>query len=458
MSVINNVLKDLENKSSAFTPLELTDVPNSKMTRRLQNRILFSGLLFTIATLIIFYYLNGSEINVTEDNNTLTETIGFVSDHEQLKVSPEQSVLSPLSEGVIEEVKSEVTGLQLNESEDFLELTLQLPLGAQSFLKHSSQNRYVFLISNATKTIISPDINDNLWLNSILINETTAGLEIKFHTRDDVLVETHHFEKAGRYYWNIRLKKSKPVGISAVSPQQNKIQVQPLKENFIEPPSVAISIDSAEKIVEKNEIQNVQHENFKLEITPTSVVVSDAELLHKAQLAMQQKDWLSAQNQLESLFNSSVDKKARVKLLNIFKLLKKTTDLKLLMAKSLKLYPDDIDLFIVDAGMLFSEKKYLTLIKRYQSKLDNMSIVNLVAASFQGINQHEKAIDYFQRSLNIDPRQPRKWISLAISQEQISQFQRASQSYRMALVSGDLNNKLQSFIDKRLQQLNNYTN
>ena len=107
----------------------------------------------------------------------------------------------------------------------------------------------------------------------------------------------------------------------------------------------------------------------------------------------------------------------------------------------------------MDAGLLFTDKKYSTLIKNYNDNLDDIKIINLVAASYQRTNQHKNAANYYQESLRLNFQQPRQWISLAISQEQLSKFDRSIQSYKMALKSGALNERLETFIHKRLQQL-----
>lgn len=452
MSVINNVLKDLENKPSAFTPLELADVADSRVHHRLPYRNWYIAFTLLVVAMLAAYYVYQPKAVVPDQQSQVIEAVDLtpeteISDNTDLQIFP-----SPVEEEPVR-TEAELTGLQLNETQNFLELTLQLPIGAQSFLRHSSHNRYIFLISNAGKKIITPDINDNAWLDSITIDETEAGLEIQFYTRDNILVETHHKEKKQLYYWIIRLKKPIPPEIIETHKMQSETVQQAVKADSNQRLTVAPSGPITDN--EKIEADNIQQQKVKLEIKPLKSGVSDAELLINAHKAMQQRNWEKAEKQLKQLLNSSVDKKARVKLLALYQLQQQTYPMKLLLSKSLKLYPEEKDLLTVDAGLLFSEKEYLTLIKRYKNKLENLIIINLVAASFQNINQHDSAIEYYQRSLKINPQQSRKWISLAISQEQESQFERALQSYQMALQSGSLNKRLQSFIHKRLQQLSN---
>ncbi len=436
MSIINNVLKDLENHPSAFTPLDLSEVSKTKKTTAHYYNTWIAIIILLISGLTIYYFFKP----ITEElNDTLVlsapEKIPLI----KKQIDPDKSEL--LAQPEIKPEK-ELTGLQLNETDTFLELMLQLPLGAQSFLKQSSQNRYVFLILNAGKQIITPDISDNAWLNNISIHEIEAGLEIQFDTMKDVLVETHHKEKGQNYYWNIRLKRSIQQHVFEEISQQNT------------PP---LATETVSAMITEDEPVKSREAIVKLEIKPVTSGVSDADLLLKAHELMQQREWLAAQKILSELLNGSVDKKARIKLIAVYKYQQKAEDMRQLLMQSLELYPYENSFLLEDASLLFSGRQFLVLIERYKNKLDNINIINLVAASFQNINQHDNAIVYYQQSLKLNPEQPRKWISLAISQEQKLQFKRASQSYQIALSSGVLNDRLTAFVQKRLQKLSTNT-
>ena len=446
MSVINNVLKDIENKPSAFTPLELAEVPDENTRKSFRPIAWLSGfLLLVILALVMYFAIQLELVSLNKDNR-------LAKSDEVASVVPVIIISEPKEVPFI--ANEEITGLQLNETKDFLELTLQLPLGAQSFLKKSSQNRYVFFISNAGKKVYAPDIKDNAWLKNITIEETELGLEIQFFTRDKVLIETLYQEKGQIYHWVIRLKK-----LMLAAPKEQLVKSVKKTEAMISTPVHGQKDVVKPEVVETKIIEEVKPpvKQVKLKISPVIMGDSETELLRKADVSIQQKSWGFAQKQLEELLNSSVDKKARIKLLSIYRIQENTQALKALLSKSLQLYPEDNTLLVVDAGQLFTESKYLTLIQRYQNKMDNLKIINFVAASFQRVNQHENAISYFQRSLKIDTQQPRQWVSLAISQEQLSKFERSVQSYKMALRSGSLNRRLQTFIQNRLQQLSSAT-
>ncbi len=444
MSVINNVLKDINNKPSAFTPLGLADVPGGTAQNYNQPLAWIAGfLLLVILAVVIYFSIQPESLSLNKES--------------QLVASVEVPVVAKTIDSQPEEIPlkadKEITGLQFNETKDFLELSLQLPLGAQSFLKKSSENRYVFIISNAGKKVIAPDITGNAWLKSITVDETDAGLEIQFYTRDKILVETLYQEKSLFYYWSIRLKKPAIAPKKEKLVKRNKKPEASIKANVSEQKNIAKPEAVEVQITAKVKQNSFPQKKVKLEINPVVSGVSDAELLRKADISMQQKSWGVAQKQLQELLNSSVDKKVRIKLLSVYQLQQNTRAMKELLAKSLQLYPEDNTLLVADAGQLFSESRFLTLILRYKNNLNDLKLINLVAASYQRVNQHENAIKYFQMSLKINSQQPRKWVSLGISQEQISKFENSVQSYKMALRSGSLNRRLQTFIQNRLQQL-----
>ena len=452
MSVINNVLKDLENKPTSFTPLELTDVADKKSPTLKPLRIWLYVLTIVIPlAAYVIYHLNTSVRNapvqiIQPEESELVAIIDSVSDESQLLTQSMNDV--PIVK------QPEFTGLQLNETKLFLELSLRLPLGAQSFLKKSSQNQTVFLISNASKKIVIPDIKDNAWLEKITIDDTAAGIEINFHTLDNVLVETRHKNQGENYNWMIRLKRSLPqINVAATS-----------KPKELAVANSALQLVANKKVTkDESDMQTVnvvseQRQQVKLDIKPVVSIETDVQILKKARNAMRQQNWIDARQLLEKLLGGRKDIKARVELIALLKYQKKTSEMKQLLLKSLMLYPDERELLVADSGQLFSEKKFLMLINRYKNQQENFSILNLVAASFQKIGQHDNAIIYYQRSLGINPQQPRKWISLAISQEQIAQFGRALQSYKIALQSGSLNQRLQAFIHTRLQKLSQSSN
>jgi len=449
MSVINAVLKDLDARPSTFTPLDIEAVSRSNKKIKVDfKKWIMAFIVLSLSLLIIYLIgpLSFFQHNLPAQN---VEDIPVQSSEVELAVVKlTKEVLSIVPSEKIVPAKIQVTGLQINEANDFMELSLQLPVGAQSFLKRHSNNSYVFFISNAGKKIITPQIENNQWIESVVIDEVRGGFEIQFDTPGNILVETHHKEAEDLYHWVIRLKRSKRLAaIEAEGNQSKSAEVLVMSKQLPE----VNNEGNAEALDVKPEQKPLKA--VKLDIKPVKNELTDSELLHQAIRLIQQQNWLKAQHSLQKLVGSKVDKNARVKLLGLYQLRQKYKLFTPLLAESLELYPTESRLLAMHAQQLFSQNQFLKIINLYSKFVKQKSLMNLVAISYQRINQHDKAIVYYQKSLRVDPQQPRNWISLAISQEQESQFDQALQSYQIAQRSGLLNKKLQAFTVKRIQQL-----
>ena len=143
----------------------------------------------------------------------------------------------------------------------------------------------------------------------------------------------------------------------------------------------------------------------------------------------------------------------RLHLLNLWQQQLKLTDYRQLLMQSVAIYPADEDFAMMDAAILFSGEQFLPLIQRYQGFEQSAKLQALVAAAYQRLQQHDKASEFFMRSLALDSQQPKNWISLAISQEQLSQSAEALNSYQMARRSGPVNQRLDEFIRQRIDTL-----
>ena len=90
---------------------------------------------------------------------------------------------------------------------------------------------------------------------------------------------------------------------------------------------------------------------------------------------------------------------------------------------------------------------------QYKNNATDIHLISLVAASHQRLGQHAEAIDAFMTGINLDPLQSKLWVSLAISQQHLNLQEQALNSYKMALKGGQLNVRLNSFVNQRISQL-----
>ena len=466
MSVINNVLKDLENKPSAFTPLDLQDVVTSKTSNKSQHSGAIIVLLILLSLVVIYIAQSSSSILWNDEPSVmiLPEAEPSLVQEAKLKVTPalksapklrESIQPSTLGAGVIRPIVEterliEITGMQIKETMGFLELKLHLSMQTQSYLKQRSQNKYIFYISKSINKIKAPLIEHNPWLTKLNFVQKEAGVEVQLNTVPGVLVETNHKMIDQKYFWIVRLKKN----------------IQDLSENNISSPlSSQAGVKFAnpeiplEQNVEASEVAlgkaklEIQKPVVKLSIKPATTINPTQIIFDSAIDAMHNKNWTLAVEQFEGLMSTDRDKDARLNLIRIYQLQRKSGVVTRLISKSAQLYPDDIDFKVLDAQQLFEKKSYVTLISRYQDGIQNLSLITLLSASYQRLGRHDRAIQYYQKALKIDPQQAKSWISMGISQEHQKMFDAATSSYKMALRIGVMNARLEAFTQRRIKKL-----
>jgi tetratricopeptide (TPR) repeat protein len=155
------------------------------------------------------------------------------------------------------------------------------------------------------------------------------------------------------------------------------------------------------------------------------------------------------------LLGGKFDHQARTHLLELLSQQNDGEGFSILLAASLKKYPQDRVFLLYEANRLFAEKQYLSLIEKFKNHTENDQLLSLLATSYQRTEQHQLAVEYFIAALRINPQQPRLWISLGISQQNLSQREQALSSYKMALRSGSVNQRLHDFVQSKIKQLSN---
>ncbi len=455
MSVINNVLKDLENKPSAFKPLDLQAV-NDEQKQKFSMWVLwvFAPLLI-LAVASAYWYQQSSTVEASIlataeiDQPTTGSVVRAELEPSSPQVPPAPVSAAEASAPVIP--VNQLVGLHINETPAFVELSFQLTQSAQSYLKQRTQDRYVFLIRNSNSQISAPVI-ENPWLKDIQLQQNQQHVEIQFDTAEGVLVETLHQQQQQDHYWKIRLKKSilaEPSPVIAAAPAAAEPSNKPVTVSASATPAVTPAAMAKPSPVKQDA------NRVKLDIKPAKLQVSDSERLKRAIAQFEAGDWAVAEIGLKSLLDSELDREARINLLSLYQYRQKPQPFQQLLTESLAQYPQDIDFILIDANQLINAKQYSTLVQRYQSTTGNNQLMSLLAASYQRLQQHDLAIDFYIQALELDPRQPKNWISLAISQEQEAAYGQALQSYQMAMRSGPLNDRLTGFVQQRIQQLNN---
>jgi hypothetical protein len=456
MSVINSVLRDLDRKPTAFTALE-ADTVISVDNEEGYSKLYWAVLPVVVILLAVVYWLAYYDKTTPEQIDQKVEISS--NDPDQTKVIQQTEskladnfvAVQPVPQGVSPD-RNQISGLQIKENEAFMELAFRLTKFTPSFLKQRSNNRYVFIIKKVANSIVAPQISDNPWLDKIRITILDNDVEIRFDTQPGVLVDTQDIREDDSYYWLIRLKKSL------------EVEQAPLVEESESVASVSSVVNVPEKDLSDNPVadnaqsfqqQALDEPPVKLQIRPVQNKNTGKMKLNAAIQMAKSGNITAARKELEMLLGGKFDRQARTRLLELLSQQNDGEGFSILLAASLKKYPQDQVFLLYEANRLFAEKQYLSLIEKFKNHTENDQLLSLLATSYQRTEQHQLAVEYFIAALRINPQQPRLWISLGISQQNLSQREQALSSYQMALRSGSVNQRLHDFVQSKIKQLSN---
>ncbi|MCP4490779.1 MAG: tetratricopeptide repeat protein [Gammaproteobacteria bacterium] len=405
MSVINSVLKDLESRPSQFTPIEITPVGGAPPGGKGSSKWPFAlALVVTVvAVLGITYYQVQSQPPVIETVEPVTAP------------QPNQMI-----------------GLQIRESTTQLSLEFELHEKTVSYLKERSQNSFIYHLKDIKSQIEAPVISDNRWIERLSISQQETGVDVTFKTTNRVLVNTEQMQKQSEAIWIIRLEKlPDPV-------------IETSKLDRVEPAPV----------FEEEKIGSV-----KVAIKTSISALNETNQLQQAREFIKKRDWQTAETLLLGLIDGPQDMPAREQLLGLYAQPQFTKKYSKLALQSNARYPQN-SLFAVEyARALFQQQEYESAIALLQSlPASDAKQLALIAASYQRLDQHENAIDFYRQSLKLNRQQAKSWIGLGISLEHNAQIEAALKSYQAATKLGNLNQRLIEFAEQRSQALRRVLN
>ena len=96
----------------------------------------------------------------------------------------------------------------------------------------------------------------------------------------------------------------------------------------------------------------------------------------------------------------------------------------------------------------------LALLQKFETAArSNAEYHGFVAALYQRLGRHIEAVEQYQGALRLTPGMGAWWVGLGISQEALSRPKEATESFRRAKGTANLNAELVAYVDRRLQQL-----
>lgn len=453
MSVINNVLKDLEGRESQFTPIQIDAIGLRPAPARDLKPLLLAGLLLLLLIVAAGIYLrdhfSGSQGSVP---TPMTGTAPSVADQPVAEPEINAAVVTDQMIG------NQIIGLQIRESEDDMRMEFALRDKVVAFLKERGENNFSYHLRDIESQILAPVITDNRWIQNLVITSSDTGVDVSFQIAEDILVETRQSLVNGEPNWVINLRKP-------VAPEEDDIAVRNVA--IAEP--VVVETDRIPKTVEyetnESAVDAVKPESRQLaspagqgdvsvEIKSTNPNAKSINQLGYALELINKRRFAKAQAILQELLGGSQDYAARQHLLALYNSRNRNDRFLRLVRDSMVKYPD-VPLFKTEyARSLYQSAAYRAVIELFAT--ENPVDANqqaLVAASYQRLDEHESAIRHYQLALEQDAGNAKNWIGLGISQEHTAALEDALNSYLQAAKLGNLNVRLQAFVDKKRRTL-----
>jgi tetratricopeptide (TPR) repeat protein len=428
VSIINNVLKDLESRPSRFTPIEIAVAEPGRVERNTTRALLLTLLpVFIVLVAAAFYYQTIYEA----DRNQVIAADKTSLDKNTLPITESTPVVKP--------VQNRISGLQIRETSSEVSLEFSLRERAVSYLKERSENLFIFHLKSVHSEIEAPKINDNRWIENLQIQPSQQGIDVILKTVPGVLVNTAQTNKRDENLWTISLEK---LPDPAVLAKLETVVVEPV----IKPEVVAATVTRPEAV------KAVEHEKapVKVEIKTVDQSQSASVKLTKAAELIRDRQWQEAEPLLQSLLDSPLDFSARRQLLVLYARSGNINSYLEFARQTQNRYPRQSIFTTELARALFQHQQYLKTIDLLQNAGDlDAAQYALLAASYQRTNRHQEAVEHYLQALQLDRGQARNWIGLGISLEHEAKLEKALQSYNTALRLGNLNERLIEFVEQR---------
>ena len=459
MSVINNVLKDLESRESQFTPIEIDAIGVKPAPARYLKPLLLVALLLLLLMAGAWIYLQDQLIS---SGGSAAPSIASTAP----AVAAPPLAESEINQTLVTDrmIGNQIIGLQIRESEDDMRMEFALRDKVVAFLKERGENSFGYHLRDIESQIFAPVISDNRWIRELAITSSNSGVDVNFQTAEDILVETRQSLVNGEPVWVINLRKT-AAAVIADSAVENITAGEPTAIGTQQAPEMIelVSTDAAADEVELESRQasasGAQDAVVKLDIKSTNPNAKTINQLEYAVELINSRRPAKAQATLQQLLGGSEDYDARQHLLALYNSQNQDGRFRRLARESMTKYPDDMLFKTEYARSLFQSAAYRSVIQLFanENSLDANQQA-LVAASYQRLDEHESAVRHYQLALEQDVANAKNWIGLGISQEQTAALEGALYSYQQAAKLGNLNNRLQAFVDKKRQTLRQVLN
>ncbi len=473
MSVINSVLKDLENRDNRFTPIELETTGKTAAPRRDRRPLLVIGLLTAALVLagwtIVYQQARLQPVAETVKSPPTVIEVAPPADAELAGVVDDDRAVQSLPP------PNEIRGLQIRETETGMRMEFVLGERVVAFLRERGENYFSYHLRDIESRVEAPLMRDNPWIVALDVSDRDGGVDISFETTAGVLVETRQARAEDDVLWAINLRQSEkpqPLAEQVVEPMvASRETVAAVVATTPEPSNPVISsgapVTGANPEVvgliadtpPTSSADSPVAEEVRLDIRSTNPEARSADRLAYAVELMNSRRHAEAETLLLGMLGGNSDIEVREHLLALYAARGQQDRYTRMARESMLAHPQRARFATEFARTLVQAKAWrdaIELLSR-RARIDAEQHA-LLGASYQRLDQHEAAVRHYRLALENNATDARNWVGLAISLEHTAALAEALDAYRRAGRLGQLNERLQTFIatrSKTLQQVLN---
>jgi len=453
MSVINNVLKNIESRESKFTPIEINSIASNPAAARDLKPLLLVAVLFLALVVVVWYYQD-------QLFKTASAPLPMVASIAPVVPVPvvQAAVETEIEAGVVTDqlIGNQIIGLQIRESEEDMRMEFVMREKVVAYLKERGENSFGYHLRDVESQIVAPLISDNRWIRELSITSTDTGVDINFQTAAEILVETRQDLREGESIWSINLRNAAtPAGSEPVVEVAHG--AEPIATES-QPAPVPVEARSS-TLAPQTVIAEVPAAPVEIDIKSTNPNNASINQLDYAVQLINSGRTAQAEALLQGLLGGVEDYSAREHLLALYGRQKQVDRQRRLLQGSIAKYPNTALFKTEYARSLYQGAAYRAVIQLLTNDISiDATQQALVAASYQRLDEHEEAVRHYQLSLAQDANNARNWIGLGISQENTAALAEALNSYQQAVKLGGLNSRLRAFVAARSSTLEQVLN
>ena len=436
VSLINDMLKDLDKRQAGVKPARGVYPPAAKLSRPAM-RVFCLGLLSVIALALISVFL----VHIYQRYQTQLDK--SAQEMQVLEQADRSSADGPEIPSAVSDntALASIEQISIDNSEPGL-LRLNLLFSRlPDYTLDSQEQRIRLQMPQSRLTGPLPNVAAIDEIAALKVVDEQGSLELVATLAQPAQVESYVFQKGEAWRLVLDIYPDKPQAVAVeslppVQPQPAEAVVEEKPKAEAQSPAVFSKVPNEPSLAERDartsaqamELWQTGHNSqaFRLLLT----FVSENPAAHRSRKIL--LTWLLAQNQVSSAQQH--------------------------IAEGLKLKPDDPDYIKLAIRNAMAQQNWGEALQIGEAHLplanEDTEFAALLASLYQRAEQHQQALALYRQLAQQQPQQAQWWVGQALSLEALQRQNEALATYRQAAQSEVLSARLADFIKQRIQALN----